>query len=115
MSRALRAALPHSHLAFLQKLALCHWAGGYFFVHAGIRPGRPLEERAPEDLLWIRRPFLRARRRHDADIVHRHSARETPRVRHNRIGIDTGAYLTGPLACLVLQGSEQAFLFAEGA
>ena len=115
LSRALRAALPPGHLAFLQKLALCHRAGGYFFVHAGIRPGRPLEEQAPEDLLWIRQPFLRAWRRHEAVIVHGHCARETPQVRHNRIGIDTGAYLTDRLACLVLRGSEQAFLFAEGA
>ena len=48
-------------------------------------------------------------------IVHGHCAHETPQVRHNRIGIDTGAYLTDRLACLVLRGSEQAFLFAEGA
>ena len=115
LSRALRAALPPGHLAFLQKLALRHRAGGYFFVHAGIRPGRPLEDQAPEDLLWIRQPFLRAWRRHGAVIVHGHCAHQTPQVRHNRIGIDTGAYLTDRLACLVLQGSERAFLITEGA
>ena len=115
LSRALRAALPPGHLAFLQKLALYHRAGGYFFVHAGIRPGRPLEDQAPEDLLWIRQPFLRAWRRHDAVIVHGHCAHQTPQVRHNRIGIDTGAYLTDRLACLVLQGSERALLITERA
>ncbi|MCH8997194.1 MAG: serine/threonine protein phosphatase [Proteobacteria bacterium] len=115
LSRALRAALPPGHLAFLQKLALRHRAGGYFFVHAGIRPGRPLEDQAPEDLLWIRQPFLRAWRRHDAVIVHGHCAHQTPQVRHNRIGIDTGAYLTDRLTCLVLQGSERALLITERA
>ena len=95
---------------FLQERALCHRAGGYFFVHAGIRPGRPLEEQAPEDLLWIRRPFLRAWRRHAAVIVHGHCARETPQVRHNRIGIDTGAYFSNVLTCLVLEGEDRRFL-----
>ena len=113
LSDALRAAMPSGHLSFLQGLALWHRVGDYVFVHAGIRPGIPMAQQVPRDLLWVRGPFLRAWRCHDAVVVHGHSAHRTPQVRHNRIGIDTGAYLTDRLACLVLRGREQRFLFIE--
>ena len=73
-----------------------------------------LDQQTPKDLLWIREPFLSSWKRHGAVVVHGHCARETLQVRHNRIGIDTGAYLTDRLTCLVLQGERQGVFIAEG-
>ncbi|WP_193552323.1 metallophosphoesterase family protein [Oleisolibacter albus] len=112
--RALQAALhqrlPPAHLAFLSGLRLQHHVGDYLFVHAGIRPGVALERQSEADLLWIRDPFLQSRARHGAMVVHGHSMTEWPDVRDNRIGIDTGAFATGRLTALVLEGQERRFL-----
>ena len=35
-------------------------------------------------------------------------------IRPNRIGIDTGAYVTGRLTCLVLEKDQQRFLHVGG-
>src|SRR3546814_18570767 len=95
--RALRAAIPRRHLQFLQALQLYHEAGDYLFVHAGIRPGRPLESQEPQDLLWIRGDFLRSRRRHGRIVVHGHPAGSEIVVRGNRNRIDPMAYATDRL------------------
>lgn len=112
--RALRdafaAALPERHLAFLRGLRLSHAEGDYLFVHAGIRPGVPLERQSPEDLLWIRREFLDSEADHGKVVVHGHSIARQPERRPNRIGIDTGAFATGRLTALVLEGTEAGFL-----
>ncbi|WP_404338510.1 metallophosphoesterase family protein [Sphingomonas sp. MMS12-HWE2-04] len=76
--------------------------GGYFFCHAGVRPGRALGKQSVEDLLWIRDAFLHSDRRHGALIVHGHSIAEDVEIHHNRIGVDTGAYRTGKLSAVVL-------------
>jgi serine/threonine protein phosphatase 1 len=106
----LEAKLPQSHLEFLQSCRLTHSEGSYLFVHAGIRPGLELEQQAPEDLLWIRDEFIRSRRNHGAIVVHGHSITEEVEWQPNRIGIDTGAYYSGMLTALVLEGSEQRLL-----
>lgn len=108
----LRLALPSQHLAFFQGLNLSYVHGDYMFVHAGIRPGIPLDQQAEEDLLWIGSPFLNSRRNHGKIIVHGHHITPGPDVRRNRIGVDTGAYETGRLTCLVLQGAERYVLQA---
>ena len=102
--------MPQSHLEFFRRLQLMHQAGSYCFVHAGIRPGVPLQEQRNEDLLWIREDFTGSAVRHGCIVVHGHSI--TPEVdwRPNRIGIDTGAFHTGVLTCLVLEGTEQRVL-----
>jgi serine/threonine protein phosphatase 1 len=104
------AALPPAHLRFLRSTQLSFSAGKYFFVHAGIRPGRALEAQIPEDLLWIREPFLFSQRDHGKIIVHGHTPSEEPEVLVNRINIDTGAFLTGRLTCVVLEGQGLRFL-----
>ncbi|HEY9548635.1 MAG TPA: metallophosphoesterase family protein [Kiloniellaceae bacterium] len=108
----LRAAIPRRHLQFLQALRLYHEAGDYLFVHAGVRPGRPLEDQEPQDLLWIRGDFLRSRRRHGRIVVHGHAAGSEIVVRGNRICIDTMAYATDRLSCLVLEGNTRRFISA---
>jgi serine/threonine protein phosphatase 1 len=106
----LRQRLPARHLAFIQGLSLHHTEGDYLFVHAGIRPGIALKRQEREDLLWIRDEFLLSRRDHGKVVVHGHTIKEEPDIQPNRIGIDTGAFATGRLTCLVLEGSDRAFL-----
>lgn len=107
------AALPKTHLAFLQGLKLSYELGDFYFTHAGIRPGVPLEEQQAADLLWIREPFLTSRRFHGKMIVHGHTPQEQPVIKTNRIGIDTGAYVTGALTALVVEGTTFRFLQAR--
>lgn len=106
----LLAAMPASHRAFLEGLRLSYQCGDYFFAHAGVRPDVPLEAQRAEDLIWIRSPFLES----DADfgkiVVHGHTPGERPVVRPNRIGIDTGAWMSGTLTALRLHGTARAFL-----
>jgi serine/threonine protein phosphatase 1 len=110
LRQALARQLPARHLAFLQSLMLSHAAGDYLFVHAGIRPGVPLELQARADLLWIRSLFLDSTVDHGKMVVHGHTIADEPEVRPNRIGIDTGAFATGRLTCLVLEGADRRFL-----
>jgi serine/threonine protein phosphatase 1 len=110
MQAELRARVPEPHLAFLRSLALSHREGDYLFVHAGVRPGVPLERQDPDDLVWIREEFLADTRDFGAVVVHGHSIRPAPENLANRIGVDTGAYNTGRLTCAVLWGSERRFL-----
>ena len=106
-------SVPAEHAAFLRGLLLCHQEGGYFFVHAGVRPGVALAEQTREDMLRIRQPFLYTERDLGAVVVHGHTPVKTPVVRHNRIAIDTGAVFGGQLTCLVLEGVTLGFLAAD--
>jgi len=102
--------LPTDHVQFLRTLSGWLRIGDYAFVHAGIRPGLPVDRQAEQDLLWIREEFLDSRLDHGAVIVHGHTVTDEPQVRPNRIGIDTGAYATGRLTSLVLEGTTRRFL-----
>jgi serine/threonine protein phosphatase 1 len=102
--------LPRSHRDFLAGCRLLHAEGSYCFAHAGIRPGVPLEEQSADDLLWIREEFTRSEADHGCIVVHGHSISEEVEMRPNRIGIDTGAFYSGLLTALVLEGSEQRLL-----
>jgi len=106
-------SVPVEHLDFLRGLTLTHREGGYFFVHAGIRPGVALEQQLREDLLRMRQPFLYSEADFGAVVVHGHSPVKEPVVRHNRIAIDTGAVFGGKMTCLVLEGETLGFLTAD--
>jgi serine/threonine protein phosphatase 1 len=110
VAAAFRQALPESHQRFLQSLALSFTSGDFFFTHAGVRPGTPLSEQREHDLLWIREDFLLHEEDFGKIIVHGHTPTKMPDVRPNRINIDTGAYATGLLTCLVLQDDQMAFI-----
>jgi serine/threonine protein phosphatase 1 len=84
--------------------------GDYLFVHAGVRPGIPIGEQRAADLRWIRHEFLNSQAAHGAMIVHGHSISDEPSEQHNRIGIDTGAYRTGVLTAIGLEGTQRWFL-----
>jgi serine/threonine protein phosphatase 1 len=104
---ALAAGVPATHAAFLA--AMKDWVriGDYLFVHAGIRPGVPLDEQDARDLRWIRGEFLDSRRDHAMMVVHGHTISENVEHRANRIGIDTGAYATGHLSVLALEDARR--------
>jgi serine/threonine protein phosphatase 1 len=107
---ALRATLSEAHLRFYNELRLGYLEGDFLMVHAGLRPGVPLDAQTEGDVLWIRDPFLGCDANFGVVVVHGHTIAVFPEVRPNRIGIDTGAFHTGRLTCLVLQGKEINFL-----
>lgn len=96
---AAREAVGEHHWNWLKSLKPSHREHGWFFVHAGIDPGRPLDEQDEKDLLWIRYAFLNSTADHGACIVHGHTPVNAPEVRPNRINLDTGAYYSGHLTC----------------
>lgn len=104
------SALPEQHLRFLSELKTFYTVGDYFFVHAGVQPGVPLDEQTPEVCLWIRNEFLRHKGDFGKIVVHGHTPRPEPDIQSNRIGIDTGAYRTGRLTALCLEGESRRFL-----
>lgn len=105
-----RSAVPASHVEFLESF-IDHWRfGDYLFVHAGIRPGIALEDQRQSDLRWIRAPFLQSERDHGFVVVHGHTISETVEERPNRIGIDTGAYRSGILTALAIDGEDHWFI-----
>lgn len=110
----LRATIDADLIAWLDALPT-HWmSGDYYFTHAGIRPGVPLDEQAEDDLLWIRQPFLKSRRDHGKIVVHGHTVEPgVPRLGGNRIGLDTGAHEHGRLTALGLEGDRQWILQAQ--
>jgi serine/threonine protein phosphatase 1 len=107
---AFATRLPESHMRFLKTLPISKTIGDYFFCHAGIRPGVALESQARDDLLNIREPFLSSTAEHGKLVVHGHTPSVAPEIHPNRIGIDTAAYATGRLTCLVMQEDERRFL-----
>lgn len=104
--------IPPEHLDFMRHLALRHPAGGYLFVHAGVRPGVPLDRQSAEDLLWIREPFLSHTGDFGSVVVHGHTPIRQPAVRPNRVGIDTGAVMGGRLTCAVFEADRLGFIDA---
>ncbi len=84
--------------------------GDYLFVHAGIDPEKPIAGQGPEILRWIREPFLSFSGTLAKVVVHGHTVTEEPTVRNHRIGLDTGAYYSGQLTCLRLEGRDYRFL-----
>ena len=111
--RAFLASLPEAHRDFFETLELAVAFGDYLFVHAGVRPGVPLEEQDPHDLVWIRGPFLKSDEDFGKIVVHGHTPAREPVIRANRIGIDTGAVFTDRLTALKLEGGSRTLLQAD--
>lgn len=97
-----RSKIPEHHLEFFMSTVPYCVAGNLLFVHAGIRPGVPLESQTEDDIFWIRREFLNSNRDLGYIVVHGHSPVNEVEFKHNRINIDTGAFYSGNLTCLRL-------------
>jgi serine/threonine protein phosphatase 1 len=107
------AEVPESHKKFLHDLHDSFRFGDYLFVHAGIRPGVELAKQASRDLRWIREGFLDDRTDHGVMVVHGHTIVDKPEEHPNRIALDTGAYRSGTLTAIGLEGDERWFLEAR--
>lgn len=105
-----KEAVPKEHIEFLEGLPTSIRIGNYFFVHAGVRPNRPLEDQEDSDLMWIRRQFLEDKQNLAAIIVHGHSPDLEAYQDQRRIGVDTGAYATGKLSAVRLVGTSSCIL-----
>ena len=110
LAAALNQALPESHRQFIRNLRSSFTCGDFFFVHAGVRPGIPLTKQRDEDLLWIRQAFLLHEEDFGKIVVHGHTPVSQPDIRPNRINIDTGAFATGQLTCLILEDDKMYFI-----
>jgi serine/threonine protein phosphatase 1 len=110
LQAAFAARFPEHHRRFLESLDISTYIGDYFFCHAGVRPGVLLDRQNRDDLLNIRDLFLSSEMEHGKVVVHGHTPSVNPEIRPNRIGIDTAAYATGRLTCLVLEEEQRRFL-----
>ena len=105
--------VPRAHVDFLSSFGDTFRFGDYLFVHAGIRPGVAVEDQDPKDLRWIREGFLEDRTDHGCVVVHGHTIVEAVEEHPNRIAIDTGAYRSGVLTAIGLEGTERWFIDAK--
>lgn len=110
----LRHRLTKREADFLETLELSVTVGDYFFSHAGARPGLALDRQSPQDLMWIRQPFLNSRTAFECMVVHGHTPTPAVHADQRRIGIDTKAYDSGVLSALRLEGRERTLLQAVG-
>ncbi|QCB56925.1 serine/threonine protein phosphatase [Sphingopyxis sp. PAMC25046] len=114
VAERLPAMVPAAHVDFLGQGEDIITIGDYVFVHAGIRPGVALERQSLADLRWIREDFLQDERDHGVMVVHGHTIRDEIDECPNRIGIDTGAYQSGVLTAIVLEGTARCYLRTKG-
>ena len=110
LSERIPALIPQSHVDFVSRFEDRLVFGDYAFVHAGVRPGTAITDQNVKDLRWIREDFILDKEPHDKVIVHGHTITEQVEERSNRIGIDTGAYMSGVLTALVLEGNQRRYL-----
>lgn len=106
LQSAFHSALPQGHFRFFRDLKNSFECGDFFFAHAGVKPDVELSRQRENDLLWIRGEFLSSRQEFGKIIVHGHTPAREIEVAPNRINIDTGAFATGRLSCLVLEGED---------
>lgn len=106
--------VPPEQMAVLLEERLSYRRGGYFFAHAGVRPGVPFIDQDGHDLVWIRQPFLSWSDPLEAVVIYGHTPKDVPTVKANRIGVDTGAVYGGRLTVLVLEEDRMAFIQAPG-
>jgi len=105
--------VPAAHVRFLDQMHDSFRFGDYLFVHAGIRPGIALEKQVSRDLRWIREGFLDDRSDHGVVVVHGHTIVERAEEHPNRIAVDTGAYKSGTLTAIGLEGEQRWFIEAR--
>ncbi|SOB86591.1 serine/threonine protein phosphatase 1 [Sphingomonas guangdongensis] len=113
LAKLLQAAIPAEDRRFLAAAEDMVVIGDYAFVHAGVRPGVPLDDQRQSDLRWIRGEFLSHARPLEKMIVHGHTISEEVVVTPTRIGLDTGAYASGTLSAMGFEAGERWVIQAE--
>jgi serine/threonine protein phosphatase 1 len=113
IAHRMKRAVPREDRLFMRSFEMSIRMGDYLFVHAGINPAAPLDQQHPHDCRWIREPFLSYRGDLNCMVVHGHTVTERVELRDHRIGIDTGAYDSGVLTALCLEGTERWLLQTE--
>lgn len=106
----LRAIIPARHRQFLADCPDSFRFGDYLFVHAGIRPGLPIDLQRASDLRWIREPFLSDRADHGFVVVHGHTIEESIVARPNRVCLDTGVFRTGVLSAVAIEDDRREII-----
>lgn len=114
VTEATARLVPTEHIDFLRSFKDWHRIGDYLFVHAGIRPGVDIEDQDVTDLRWIRGDFVRSDVDHGVMVIHGHTITDDVDEQANRIGIDTGAFASGVLTAIGIEGSERWFLQTDG-
>jgi len=110
----MREVVPAEDIAFMQAMEDRIQIGDYLFVHAGVRPGIPLEQQKISDLRWIRGEFIESTESRDFAVVHGHTIMESPHVSLLRIGLDTGAFSSGLLSAVGLEGTSRWLISVQG-
>jgi serine/threonine protein phosphatase 1 len=113
IAHRMKRAVPREDRTFMRSFETSIRIGDYLFVHAGINPGAPLDQQHPHDCRWIREPFLSHKGDLGCVVVHGHTVTEQVEIRDHRIGIDTGAYESGVLTALCLEGTGRRLLQTE--
>ncbi|ANU08645.1 metallophosphoesterase family protein [Paraurantiacibacter namhicola] len=113
LQKLMNEHVPEKDRVFVEGFEDAVLVGDYLFVHAGIRPGVALDEQTRQDMRWIREPFLGHKKPHGPVVVHGHTISDEPEDRGNRIGLDTGAFRSGRLTAIVLEGTSREYLEAR--
>jgi diadenosine tetraphosphatase ApaH/serine/threonine PP2A family protein phosphatase len=114
LQAAFHDALPQTHFRFFRDLQMSFACGDFFFAHAGVRPQVELSQQKEADLLWIREEFLTSTEDFGKIVVHGHTPTREIEIGRNRINIDTGAFATGRLTCLVIEDSSLSVIDTHG-
>lgn len=107
---ALAANIPAAHLDLIREMPVWHAVGDYLFVHAGVRRGVPIERQSFDDLLWLRYEPADQDEPFEQVVVHGHTPVTEPFIGRYRINVDTGAYASNRLTCVILQETSKRVL-----
>lgn len=108
----LTKAVPQAHVDFVRAMPRSLAFGDFFFCHAGVNPALPLDAQDPEDLIWIRNPFLKWEEPLEKVVIHGHTPQKAIEIRPNRVNLDTYAWKNGTLSAIVIDGAEKRFIEA---
>lgn len=114
LQELMRERIPARDIEFLLGMEDLIRIGDYVFVHAGIRADAALEDQTTGDLRWIRGEFFDDPTPRDFAVVHGHTISSAPELSPHRIGIDTGAFASGCLTAIGLQGTDRWLIVAQG-
>mgnify|MGYP001801168189 CR=1 FL=1 len=113
VQQMLRSVVPKEHVDFLDGFLDYVQFGDFLFTHAGLRPGVALSQQNPRDMRWIRDAFLEFDGEFELMVVHGHTISDEIEIRHNRIGLDTGAYETGRLSAICIEDHQTKYFCSK--